>query len=161
MGTSEEPLRSFAADMEINRYKLEEECERHSALYYYWAEKLAEAKIARDAAEDHLKTQLAMVEMEIRRQAEASGAKTTEASVKAQVETSPQILAAKEAVRKATGDLYKLEAGVRAFDHRKNELDNLVQLWIKSYYSRPDGGPDQASKTLRQKLNQGGGESNG
>jgi len=147
----------FAADVTINRFKLEEECAKQPSLYHYWAEKLADAKSAVDAAYNNVKLVTAQREMYHRQLAANAQVKTTEATIAATVETDEQVQEAKSLYQQAQSTQYHLEAGVKALDHRKSELDNLTQLWIKSYYSRPDGGKgsvgDDVSNEIRKNLN--------
>jgi len=63
--TSKERL--FSDDIKINKYKLEEECEKQASIYFYWAEKLALAKTLLDEAIDKSKLIAAQTEMEIRK----------------------------------------------------------------------------------------------
>ena len=155
--------RIFSEDVSINRYRLEEECEKHPGVYHYWAEKLAEAKAECDDAELELSRTLASSEIALREGAEVSGKKITENGVKAALEVDAKVKAARDAVKAAFRTRYRIEAGVKALEHKKSELDNLVQLYAKSYYARPDGGPrptgtDMASIDNRKALNSRKGE---
>jgi len=160
---SENETRSFTADVNINKFKLDEECAKQPSLYHFWSEKLANAKAAVNDATDKLKLTESERELAYRSMTELpGGVKSTEASIKSCVETDGAVKAAKQELREAQAVQYKLEAGVRALDHRKSELDNLTQLYIKNYYSRPDGAPgsanDTASADLRKNLNKDKGD---
>jgi len=148
--------RSFSDDVKINKYKLEEECEKHAGLYFYWAEKLAEAKNKLNHAEDALKLTSAEEELRIRNNWDDSNGKQTEAGIKAVLET--KIQKAKVNIQTAQDDVNILYAAVSAMDHRKSELDNLVTLLVKGFYAAPNGGkregPVQSTeRDIRKKLN--------
>jgi len=132
--------RNFADDSQINKFKLDEECVRHSGNYHYYAEALAQARAETDAAEDTLKLTLSETLLEVRQQLDNGGVKYTEAVVNANIECDAGVLAAREALRSARATQYRLEAGVKAMEHRKAQLDNLVQLHIRSYYATPAEG---------------------
>lgn len=163
--------RSFEADVKINRFKLDEECEKQSSLYHYWAEQLAHARSAVDTAEELAKlakddTDIVKSKIELKiREEGVEGLKMTEAVVSAAVSTHPEVIEAqadyrkaREEVNQARAKMYELEAGVKAMEHRKAECGDLVQLWVKGYYSAPFvGSPetdeDKHSEQARQRLN--------
>ena len=151
--------RDFSQDIRINRFKLDEECEQHSSNYYYWAEQLSDAKKDADAAKDKLKLVLAEQETMIRENAKKSGAKITEAGVSAELEQDEAVQVARRNLRVCQSTQYHLEAGISALEHKKKMLDNLVQLWMKSYYSAPGRtATDEGSDDIRKQLNNKGGE---
>ena len=79
--------RDFEADIKFNKYQLDEVCEKHASVYWYWANKLAEAKNALGDSEDKFKLTSAQREMFIRQHWDESWGKQTEAGVKAQLES--------------------------------------------------------------------------
>ena len=114
-------------------------------------------------AENRLKLVLAEQETAIRERASQQGEKTTEASVKAALEINPKVREVREELAGAYETQYSLEAGVKALEHRKSELNDLVVLWVKSYYSAPDGGKGLAEtregeRNIRKNLNNKGEE---
>lgn len=141
---------NFAEDVRINRFKLDEECEIHPSAYLYYAEQYAEARKKRDAAKDRLDYVLGMRETHIRRNP-PDDMKITESVVTALLAQDSEVLTAKDEYRLAQGEVDTLYAAVSAFDHRRSQLDNLVSIWSKEYYSgnRQDSGSDN----LRGKLN--------
>ena len=148
----------FDADVMINRHKLEEECEKHSSLYWRYAKMEADAKGEQDDASDAL--DLLMSEKDAYyRDNPPDGAKVTVDAVKAWVTSDNEVVAAREVLRKAKAKVYRLRAMVAAMDHRKGKLDNLVMLWIKNYYSTPgnegkahDKATDEKGKSFRTGL---------
>ncbi len=149
---------SIKDDVKVNRFRLDEECEKHAGLYHGWAEQLADAKDAVNTADDRLKFILAERELIIRKNLEIEGAKTTEGMVKAKLETDQEVLDAREACREAAKNQYHLEAATKSMEHRKSELDNLVTLYAKAYFSRPEGRngvTEQVGDDVRKNLNRG------
>jgi hypothetical protein len=153
--------RIFAEDIQINKYKLEEECERHSGMYFYWAQKLADAKSELNRAEDKLKLTNADRELFLRSHwNDDKYGKMTEGGVKAVLECDSKVIEQKATVNKAQEEVNSLNAAVSALEHRKSELDNLVTLLVKGFYSAPNGGKregvnESASRELRGNLNEG------
>lgn len=147
----------FSQDVKINKYKLEEECEKQASVYFYWAEQLADAKSTLNEKEDALKLISAKKELEIRNEwdTEKNG-KQTEAGIKAMLETALE--STKGKVRDAQANVNTLIASVSAMEHRKSELDNLVTLLVKGFYAAPNGGKregptESAERDVRKKLN--------
>jgi len=154
-------LKDFAEEVKINRFKLEEECERHVSLYHYYSSERAKTRADLDDTNDKLKLTLAEAEEHIRNNWEndyaARFGKMTEAGVKAATESDKNIVYAKEKVREINRNLYILEAATYSLDHRKSMLDNLVTLLVKGFYAAPNGGrregpAEQATEDNRKAL---------
>lgn len=147
----------FDEDIKINKFKLPDECMSHASTYYYWAKKLAEAKTNLDAAEDGAKLFASEMEMQIRKEwDDSTQGKMTEASVKALLENKMEKEKAK--IRNVQKEVYILEAGVKAMEHRKSELDNLTTLLVKGFYAAPNGGKreglvETSEREIRSNLN--------
>ena len=146
-------------DLKINKFKLDVECEQHAGLYYSYAKQLADAKAEADSAKDRLSLTIADRDAFIRSNwdDEING-KLTEKSVASAVDKDEQVLHSKEDLGKAQKQVYIFDAAVRAFDHRKSMLDNLVTLLVKGFYAAPNGGrregpQEQAESSVRNKLN--------
>lgn len=147
----------FKIDIRINKYKLEEECEKHPSLYYRYSELLAQAKNERDDELDRLAVVLANVEVEIRKDPPID-CKLTENLIKALIEENKKVISQKSKVRECKKQVHILEAAVNAIEHRKSMLNNLVQLYIKGYYSKPgeiknNNITDSISDDIRKDLN--------
>jgi len=145
--------RLFSEDVRINKYKLEIECEKQASIYFYWAEKLADAKNKLNEKEDALKLITAQKDLEIRKNWEAEylavNGKQTEAGIKAILES--EIQSARENIRDAQSEVNYLIAAVSAMDHRKSELDNLTTLLVKGFYAAPNGGKREGPVELTQR----------
>lgn len=151
--------RIFDEEIKINKYKLEEENEKHSSNYLFWATKNADAKSDLNEAEDALKLELARVDLDLRKNwIEAEYGKQTEGSIKSHVDTSEKIIEAKKRVTSCQREVNTLSAVVSAWDHRKDNLKNLNSLLVGGFYSAPNGGRredanDIARRDERTKLN--------
>lgn len=142
----------FKEDIRIDRMKLEEECESHPSVYAYYGEEYAEARAKKDQEKDKLDLVLAERETVIRREAADSGMKTTEAVISALVTQDKEVQEQKEAYRNASAEVYTLDVAMGALDHKKSQLDNLVQLWTKNYYSNIKSAESESTEK-RPKLN--------
>ena len=60
-------IRDFADDVKLNKYKLDEECQRHSGIYYYYCEELSNLKSELDEEKDKLSFMEAKLELDLRR----------------------------------------------------------------------------------------------
>jgi hypothetical protein len=150
--------RAFSDDIKINKFRLEIECEKHSASYYHWANRLAEAKSKLNEDDDYLKLISAQRELSIRNNWLDSYGKQTEGAIKAVLETDETIIKAKKTLSDSQRDVNHLIAAVSAMDHRKSELDNLVTLLVKGFYSAPNGGKREGTteaveRQIRKNLN--------
>ena len=149
--------RDFESDIKFNKYQLDEVCEKHASVYWYWANKLAEAKNALGDSEDKFKLTSAQREMFIRQHWDEAWGKQTEAGVKEQLESDADYISAKEDIRNNQHEVNTLIAAVSAFDHRKGMIDNEVKLLIGVFYATPtggkkEGGTEQAEREVRSKL---------
>jgi hypothetical protein len=150
--------RDFESDVKFNKYKLEDECEKHASIYFYWADKLAKAKNNLGDSEDAYKLVSAQREMFIRQNWNESWGKQTEAGVKAQLEGDEEYLSAKEAIRNNQHEVNTLIAAVSAMEHRRDMLKCEKELLIGGFYaspdfSRKDDANGQAERELRKKKN--------
>jgi GH25 family lysozyme M1 (1,4-beta-N-acetylmuramidase) len=143
----------FAKDMKINRFKLNEDCEAQPSLYHFYAHEYALARSERDAAKDALDLVMGQREMAIR--LNPPEVKITEAVITALLVQDEEVQSAKKALREAQTKVDILYASTSALEHRRSELDNLVSMWVKDYYS---GKQDEVETSLRNNLNKPKGE---
>jgi predicted AAA+ superfamily ATPase len=149
---------NFEEEVKINKYKLEDECERQASTYLYWATKNADAKSALNEADDALKLVISGCDLSTRNNWKDSWGKQTENSIKAVVESNEQVLLAKKKVSDCQREVNTLTAAVSAFEHRRDELKNLTGLLIGGFYSAPNGGRregvnESAQREERKNLN--------
>lgn len=149
-----------AADLEIDKYRLDKECLSHSTLFFRYAEAQAEAKNKLATADDEMKLVLAKRNIEIRKAYDVVGKKFTESVIAAELENDKLVIEAKDKLRKAQETYAAMQVAVQAMDVRKSELDNLVKLYCAGYFSVPqttgkarENENNRASEAVRAKLN--------
>jgi len=132
-------LEAFRQKLPIDQFQLEIACINQPVLYDEVGQLLTECRSWEKAANDKLQFIHADQSSRIRHSPEKYGViKITEPSVES------AILLTKE-YQEATKDLVEFEKIVgylkvlqTSLNHRKSELSNLVQLWVRSYYSKLD-----------------------
>jgi len=147
MGKSE---LNFERDLSIDKYKLDEECISHSALYYRYSELVANAKNQVGILSDALKLKMGEANVAIRNGFIKKEVKFTEALINAEVEKDDGVIEARDELREAELNLARLQAGVSAFEHRKSQLDNLVKLYCSGYFSTPSNSGKQKESVNEQ-----------
>lgn len=125
-------------DLEINPFKLNEECVSHAGLYYKYAEACADAKAEVGQAKDNLSVVIAERSLAIRKRCSDEKIKTTESIISAMVDSDGEVVEAKDKLREVEGIFAKLQVAVNAMDTRRSELDNLVKLSVSNYYASSD-----------------------
>lgn len=135
--------KDFARDVEINRLKLDDELEVQPALHHFYAEQWADARKARDAANDKLKLIRAQRELHYRRNP-PDDVKLTEAVITALVEQDTAVQEAQSVYRKEQDAFSTFDAAIASLDTRKAALTGLVELYVKDYYNGK-GQQEQAS----------------
>lgn len=150
----------FEKDLSINKFRLDEECLSHSSIYFRYAEAQAKAKTKAAKAKDNLELVKAERYDEIKSEFEKKGIKTTIPMMDKAVLSDSEVIEATNKLRKAEDISAKLDVAVKAFEHRKSELDNLVKLYCSGYFSMPGSGDKtskdvtgQTSREIRKNLN--------
>ena len=150
----------FEKDISINKYKLDEECLSHSAIYSRYASAQAEAKTTVSKAKDNLELVESERGLAIRDSLLKSGNKVTEAMINSALISDEEVIKAKNELRQAEEVFAKLGVAVQAFEHRKSELDNLVKLYCAGYFSVPSSTGEtrknineQTANAVRRNLN--------
>jgi hypothetical protein len=96
-----------------------------AGLYAFYGEALADARNKRDMCSQALKDTRAAIDLNVRKRTEESKAKTTEARIAAEVELNEQVVKLKDKLLALEGNVGKIEAIVRSFEHRKDMLVTL------------------------------------
>jgi len=161
----------YLQDLQIDRFRLEEECVDQPRRFMKWSEEFAEAIFKRDKAKQNLKIVSAQTQQKVRMDPEQHGCVAgargvTEGSIQAVLDTHPEILAAEDKLLEAEKNLQILKAAKEAFDDRKRQLTNLVHLILGQYYSDPGKSAESEAKRIQeealsentrlQKLGEGG-----
>ena len=154
---TDEIVLDIEKDLSVNKHRLDLECVSHSSLYFKYAEAAQQIKVRVNELEDKLKLVIAEQNINIRNEFIKDGVKFTESVIDAEIQKDEKVKAMRERVREAQREAGTLGAAVSAFEHRKNELDNLVRLYTAGYWSQPAGdretGNDRASNEIRRSLN--------
>lgn len=157
---SKEQELDFEKDISINKYKLDEECLSHAGIYARYMTAQAEADTAVSRAKDNLELVKSERYDVIKAAFEKKNVKTTIPMMEKAVAGDEKVIAAKNELREAEDVLAKLTVAVKAFEHRRSELDNLVKLYCAGYYSTPTSNNEtkknineQTSTAIRKNLN--------
>lgn len=109
----------------ISEESINGDISNQSGLYAYYGEALADARSKRDMAIQALKDTRASIDMSVRKRADESGAKTTEGRIAAEVELNEMVVKLKDRTLSLEANVGKIEAIVRALEHRKDMLVTL------------------------------------
>lgn len=158
---------NYEEDLAIDPAILDEEWLRHPQLFMQYSEELANAIEERDYAKDRLDVKKAELDADIRKDPDEYGiSKVTEAVVAGTVAIEIAEATETDEFRAANKRVALLQGAVRAFEHRKKALENLVQLNIAGFFAGPkeprdlppgkrmrDIAEDNAGRKQRQKIN--------
>jgi len=131
---SEENL-DYEKDVSIDAEALDVEWINQPRIYMKWAKLSSIAEDKMKKAKESLDFIDSTIDKEFREK--NSGNKFTEAVVKAYIETHTLH---KEATEKFHNSIYQYNIcnnAVRALDHKKTSLENLVRLWGGAYFAGP------------------------
>jgi hypothetical protein len=124
---------NFDRDVSIEHDALDLEWVRQPQIYMKWAEKAA---IADDTARQK-KENLEFVAAQRDKHYRSTLPKVTENLVMASIKGDPEY---QKALQKYNDALYNADICkfvIRALDHKKTALENLVRMWIGSYFAGP------------------------
>jgi hypothetical protein len=131
---------SYGDDINIDEDGLDVEWINHSRLMMKYCRKAAEAHRDMDLAKERLDLARATLDQAIRSDPKAYGItaeKPTEASINAAILMNVDYQTASTAYIDAKFENNVANDAVRAFDHRKSALENLVRLHGQSYFAGP------------------------
>lgn len=124
--------------LRIDQGRLDREWLRQPELYHTHARNLAEAKLKLEEAESSFDATKAELTLDIYERPSAYDLdKATKDTVEAALIKCKQFQAAAKAVRQARYELELLNATVKALEHKKRALENLVTLHGQDYFSEP------------------------
>jgi len=164
---------NYMEDLAIDPQNLAEEWLGQPGLYMRYAEALADAQKMRDKAKERLDVAKADLDGKIRRTPEAFGlSKITETIVSSTIsllldEGYEEYNGLPSKLLESNYEVNLLQAAVKAFDHRKKALENLVMLYVAKWFAGPkepqylepgkriiDIGRDEQTQKQRKKINQ-------
>lgn len=124
------------ADTRIDRFSLDEEWEKHSAEYGYWAEQAAELQSESEVLDSELSRKRSELDLEIRSNPKNYGLeKISESAVSSAILVQPEFQMIERRSQNKRKEMLKAKAVLSALDHRRRALESLVELWIRDYYS--------------------------
>lgn len=122
----------------IDEHRLDEEWVRQPAVFGRYALKLAEKRSELDAAKSRLDVVEAETDRDIRKMPENYGiSKITEVVVERTIKIQLPYMRAVDKVNRLKHEVAVVQAYVDALDHKKKALENLVMLWLNSYFAEP------------------------
>ena len=131
---------TYSDDINIDEESLDVEWLGHARLMMKYCRKAAEAHREMDLAKERLDLARATLDQAIRTDPKAYGVtaeKVTEASINAAILMHADYQAASTAYIDAKFENNVAADAVRAFDHRKSALENLVRLHGQQYFAGP------------------------
>jgi len=127
--------------LNIDQLRLDRECVRQPALYFKFAEKLADAKLTLEECDSQISELRLSLAKKIRANPTNYGLeKVTEAALHEVISNKDVVKQAEEERRKARHRVDVLGAFVTALEHRKRSLTLLVELHGQKYFANPADG---------------------
>jgi disulfide oxidoreductase YuzD len=159
---------SYEQDLAIDPHSLDEEWLRQPGLFMKYSEAATDAQRIRDIAKEKVDVVKAELAKAIRKDPAKYGVdKVTENVVAETVLLQPEYKKAVEELVEMNFKFNILQSAVRAFDHKRGALENVVKLWLGSYFSGPkvpkdipggkrivDMARDRVSGQAREKINE-------
>lgn len=140
------------ADLEqllaIDETQLQAALQQQPDAYWRISETLALEESRRDALKQYHEEAEAHAYLDIKRQAAEEEIKLTEKELTAKVRVDPDVLEAVDKLLKKERTVAQLKALLEAFKQRKSALENLVTLFLQSYYGEPS---DRGRADLRDR----------
>lgn len=140
-------MRNLAQDKRLDRYALDEECEKQADVFHHWACQAADAKKERDLIKSELKELEAKVQIKIRtgkyslpKDKEGKPIKLSDKTILALVDMDEEVCTLREELIEAEAEYGKAAGAEESMQHRRSSLNNLVELYTKEYYSPIQGG---------------------
>lgn len=145
------PAEELKRDLEIDRHALERMCILQPQIYDKYAARSADIRRKRDS----LKVKIKVRSGEIATAYRNSGVKCTVDMVHEHVDSHPELAQLEYELAELDGDLNLAEGVVRALEHKKASIDNLVYLATSSYYQVSAGGNPAAVAGVHNQARQG------
>lgn len=128
----------YKKDMAIDPHCLEEEWMAQPALYFKYSQLLEQAQREKDTAKEALDVTKARLDLAIREDPDAYGlSKVTESTVASAILVSKEYRTALTESNEAYYRYTLLSNAIRALEHKKKALENMVSLWLGSYFAGP------------------------
>jgi hypothetical protein len=127
----------YKKDIETSS-NLKEDWERQAGLYLYYSLQLSDAEDEKNKAEENVDVVKAQLDRDIRDDPKAFEIeKITEPVIKSTIFLQDEYKNATELSHKKAYEMSILKGVIRAFDHKKKALENLVILHMAGYNAEP------------------------
>ncbi len=131
-------MTNYKKDLEIDEQSLDLEWLRQPNLYMEYAEQLVEAKMEEADVKNRLEVVTAELDNRVRNDPNLTGSsKVTEAGIKNWIIVQLEYQEALKEHNEVKNKVMLLEAAVKALEHRKKALENLVILLNAKYFAAP------------------------
>lgn len=140
-------IRELSSLVAIDKLDLDTALMQHADLLYRISERLVDVTALRDRQKAALSEMEALVDQEIRRNAELSETKVTDKAVEMQRKTDKRVVRNTELLADLTIRVGKLSALKEAWLQRKTNMSDLVSLYVGNYWADAESG--SASKRYR------------
>jgi hypothetical protein len=132
--------------LEVKTEVLDQEWVRQPELYYEYAVRLADARLALKQSQQELEVTKAELDTAIRSSPANYGLnKVTEGAIESTILLQDEYQLALKAVHKAQHKVDILSAYCTSLEHKKRALEKLVDLHLSSYFASPKGAPRGSS----------------
>jgi hypothetical protein len=147
-----EPEFNFDSDVDINPDALDVEWTRQAGLVGKYARMEADARTRYNMAKDRLVLVEARLYPMAKETLEAAGQKPTEAAAQAWVTTHRDRIVAQDQLQDAAADMGLYSAAMKALDHKRDALANLVRLLMADYFSAPVDAPHNLADSVEREF---------
>jgi len=145
----------YNEDILIDEYNLDKEWEAQSGLYMKWAVEHADSLFSKDKIKSELDLLYAQLDGEVRANPGGYGLpdRTTEAMIKSTVMQLVDYVDKHTEYLEAVKNANIMQSAKETMHHRRKALENLTQLFIGGYYSKPNI-PQKAKDMSSEKTDQ-------
>lgn len=127
----------YKADIETSS-NLKEDWERQAGLYLYYSLQLSNAEVDKNKTKEDVDVVVAQLDRDIRdKPKDFEIEKITESVVKSTILLQEEYTNAVESYQEKSYQVSILQGVIRAFDHKKKALENLVILHMAGYNAEP------------------------
>jgi hypothetical protein len=130
---------SYKEDIILNKYKLDDACEKQSSLHLQYSSELADKKNELNNLKNTRKIIRAKVDQFIRSEFAKSGAKTTDAATASMIEIHKDVIEIETQISNIQYEVDIMDGVVESFKQRKSMINDLVQLHLSGFFSDPSG----------------------
>lgn len=122
--------RSANPDLQLDVMDLQTEVGKQASTYAYYSEQLVDAKAERDRLVNRLDLRESQIELDIRKEAEATGLKLTETRIQSLIKVNDEIVKLKADIVEANRAVGILSTTVEALEHKKSMISNAVSMAV-------------------------------